>query len=148
MQHQNFVGIRYFKPENTEDNWGVASHIRNTLLKELDKFRELVGKPVIVTSGYRPNPTSKHSLGIAADVVVPDWDKPLLDLYFIAERCNFTGIGVYPDWKYDGLITGGLHLDQRVGHGRWIGYRPNGPSTPQSYIKLDSHNIQSIPGIL
>lgn len=148
MQHTNFVGIRHFKPNGTADNWGVAGHIRNTLLRELDKFRDLVDQPVVVTSGYRPDLKSKHSQGIAADVVVPSWDKSLLDLYFLAERCNFTGIGIYPDWTYKGTVVGGLHLDQRVGHGRWIGYRPNGPGTPQSYIKLDSHNIQSIPGIL
>lgn len=49
----------------------------NVLMNDLDKVREVYGKPIIVTSGYRPpilnnkvggSPTSAHKYGLAADI--------------------------------------------------------------------------------
>ena len=49
----------------------------NFLMNDLDKVRETYGKPIIVTSGYRPpilnakvggSPTSAHKYGLAADI--------------------------------------------------------------------------------
>lgn len=49
----------------------------NFLMNDLDKVREIYGKPIIVTSGYRPpilnakvggSPTSSHKYGLAADI--------------------------------------------------------------------------------
>lgn len=49
----------------------------NRLMDELDKVRTTYGKPIIVTSGYRPpilnakvggSPTSAHKYGLAADI--------------------------------------------------------------------------------
>lgn len=49
----------------------------NFLMNDLDNVREIYGKPIIVTSGYRPpilnakvggSPTSSHKYGLAADI--------------------------------------------------------------------------------
>lgn len=145
----NFQNIKYFDPKSLVDNWGLAAKISRDLLLKLDEFRDRTGMPVIVTSGFRLGDKGQHGLGTAADIVVPNWSASVLDLFFLAERIGFKGIGVYPDWQYGGKVVGGLHLDVRAGNtARWIGYRPNGPGTPNSYLPLNSHNIQMLPGIL
>lgn len=58
-----------------------ASHLANLkkLANALEKVRELVGKPITISSGYRSQElnkavggvsTSKHTQGLAADIVV------------------------------------------------------------------------------
>jgi uncharacterized protein YcbK (DUF882 family) len=94
-------------------------------IKRLDKFRDNIQTPIIVTSDFRESDTSIHGKGLATDIVFPkmNLDK-LYYLYLEAERHNFTGIGIYPHWQLDGKIIGGLHIDSRPpsnGRGaRWI----------------------------
>lgn len=72
------------------------------LVEELQKLRDFIGKPLTVTSGYRPlerNKTiggsskSKHMEGIAADIYVEGMS--VEELYFIVKHFNFNGIGIY-----------------------------------------------------
>lgn len=107
--------MRYFKPVNTVDNWGDPKKINHELLLRLDDFRHTIGCPFIITSGTGGNhlPNSQHYLGNAVDGIAIGFKGSLLDLYFMAELFNFTGIGLYPDWQHKGKVIGGLHLDMR-----------------------------------
>lgn len=63
----------------------VIANLRRTA-ELLERVREIVGKPIIVTSGYRSPAVnraiggatySQHMLGQAADIVVPGFGSPL-----------------------------------------------------------------------
>jgi uncharacterized protein YcbK (DUF882 family) len=93
-----------------------------TLLKKLVKFREMIGKPIYITSGYRCAEynqkvggikSSYHLLGLAADIKIEGVSA--LDLLEYAESINFTGIGLYEKKNF-------LHLDVRPTKlARWRG---------------------------
>jgi len=153
--------LKYFKKDSKIDKWGNPDKMDPFLLLYLDEFREAIGTPLIVTSGYRAGDPAQHGLGRAVDVVAPEFKGPLFDLYLIAERFNFGGIGVYRDWLYDGKRIGGLHLDTRLLMGsyqiqkcmaaRWLCIRPGtlgslDPKdilgTKQVYIALTHENLR------
>ena len=74
----------------------------------------------------------------------PNYQGALQDLYLMAERFNFTGIGVYPDWEVNGVVKGGLHLDIRSGPpARWTGSR-NPRSGSNEYGALDKQTLQKL----
>jgi uncharacterized protein YcbK (DUF882 family) len=138
----NFAGLKYFRPDSS-DNWGDPSKISRDLLLKLNAFREFIGKPIYVTSGYRAgNSSSEHSRGLAVDIVCPGI--PLLQLYLAAERFDFKGIGVYPNWKYQGQIVGGLHLDVRTLHtpygDRWLGIKDY--KGQNQYLELSAQSLK------
>lgn len=81
------------------------------LLQKLDDLREMLGRPIIVSSGYRCPvhnenvggvPNSQHVLGKAADI----WSPNISPAYLakLAERIGFDGIGIYSSW---------IHVDVR-----------------------------------
>lgn len=92
------------------------------LASSLQAFREVVGSPVIILSGYRcakhnakvgGEGKSLHTVGKAADVFVDGMS--LMDMYRNAERiidfmCG--GIGLYPE-------NGFIHLDIGSRTRRW-----------------------------
>ena len=90
--------------------------VHGWFIENLQKLRDQIGKPLIITSGYRcrfhpaeavkkKTTPARHQQGIAADLYCPEMD--LRDLYEAAVRCQlFTGIGVNPH-------AGFLHLDCR-----------------------------------
>lgn len=142
--------VKFFKPT---DNWGEVERIVPNLVYELDKFRTLVGSPVMITCGTQGTheENSEHYKGRAVDIIVPD-RKPsdLLDLALSALRLGFTGVGVYPKWKYNGKVTGGLHLDIREAAQRafWMGVPT--PDGRQTYVALNRENLirHGILGVL
>ena len=98
------------------------------LMGELDKVRETYGKPIIVTSGYRPpllnakvggSATSMHRYGLAADVKSKSSQKDNVNILrtaiesdipydqLIAEKATFKG-GVLESmqWLHVGLSQG------------------------------------------
>lgn len=119
----DFSKIKYFKPHEFAD----PDKMDQLLLEKLDAFRHYIDSPVIITSSTNGvhSPNSQHYAGKAIDIVVPERKGSLIALYFIAERFNFTGLGIYPDWVYNNAVCGGLHLDLRTtpNHqgARWIG---------------------------
>lgn len=119
----DFSKIKYFKPHEFAD----PDKMDQLLLEKLDAFRHYIDSPVIITSSTNGihSPNSQHYLGKAVDIIVPERKGSLIALYLIAERFNFTGLGIYPDWMYDNVMCGGLHLDLRAtpNHqgARWIG---------------------------
>ncbi len=132
--------LDYFRPDNTTDQWGDSARMDDGLLLELDIFRHHLGVPIHVTSGFRNSPGSQHALGLAVDIVCPGIE--LLDFYLEAERFNFRGIGLYPHWKLDGKVIGGLHIDRRVkAPARWMGVLDS--DGDQVYIGLDKANLRN-----
>jgi hypothetical protein len=157
---KHWASLKYFKPDSKVDNWGDPTKIDPFLLLFLDEFRDALGSPLIVTSGYRGGDPAQHGVGRAVDVVAPKFRGSLFDLYLMAERFNFSGIGIYTGWYYQGKRTIGLHLDTRLILGsnsdalkgaRWLCVRPGltnetpfseGIKIPQKYLPLDHKHLK------
>lgn len=121
--------MRYFRNSEFND----FDMMNTEFLRLLDEFREFVGKPVIIHSDYREGDgSSQHHLGLAVDIHIKGLD--VLDQYLLAEKFDFSGIGVYPCWNRPGI-----HIDIRKGQrARWLAYNSgNG----QQYTALNSENI-------
>lgn len=109
-----------------------------TLLTDLQRR---INSQIVVTSGFRQGDKAEHGKGQAVDIIVPDYKGRLLDLYMTAERFNFGGIGVYPEWSFNGVVTGGLHLDTRpLTPGRWVGVK--GADGVNQYLALDQATLK------
>ena len=90
------------------------------LLGKLVKLRNVLERPVYITSGYRCPKynyqiggvvNSYHLIGLAADIKVKDIS--LIDLLEICEEIGFPGIGFYEKKNF-------LHLDVRsTKRSRW-----------------------------
>jgi len=135
---------KYYTSENKKHNYGDHSRISPKLLNELEDLAAWVGQELLITSGYRPNDSSsQHRIGLAVDVV-PTVAMNLLDLYLAAERFEFIGIGVYPDWSNGKQKTGGLHLDMRESAfgARWIGARNS--DGKNEYVALSFDNLKKL----
>ena len=83
------------------------------LLAKLVELRNILERPVYITSGYRCSgynrkvggvTNSYHCIGLAADVKVKDIN--LIELLEICENIDFAGIGFYEKKNF-------LHLDVR-----------------------------------
>ncbi len=93
--------------------------LKRDLLDKLQRLRDLAGKPVTITSGYRNpaynlkvggSPTSRHLRGEAADIQVTGMSPQ--QVAELAEKVGFKGIGVY------GTFT---HVDVRGVPAQWRG---------------------------
>ncbi|MBU4348909.1 DUF882 domain-containing protein [bacterium] len=90
------------------------------LLVKLVELRNILERPVYITSGYRCSgynrkvggvTNSYHCIGLAADVKVDDTN--LIELLEVCENIDFNGIGFYEK-------KGFLHLDVRpTRRSRW-----------------------------
>jgi len=142
--------LKHFKKYNTSDVWGDPSKLDAELLMKLDDLREFIGMPIHILSGYREGDPREHGKGTAADFVCPGVS--LMDLYLACERFAFRGLGVYPHWSYDGIVTGGCHADTRdlgtrIGThhtnykgSRWLAYKDK--DGVQKYTTLDLANLR------
>jgi uncharacterized protein YcbK (DUF882 family) len=83
------------------------------LLAKLVELRNILERPVYITSGYRCSrynqevggvANSYHRIGLAADIKVKDIN--LIELLGCAEEIDFAGIGFYEKKNF-------LHLDVR-----------------------------------
>lgn len=63
----------------------ALSNLRNILCPGLEQVRELLGKPILISSGYRSqrlntaaggSATSQHMMGLAADFTCPGFGSP------------------------------------------------------------------------
>ena len=90
------------------------------LLSKLVELRNILERPVYITSGYRCTVynrkiggvlNSYHCIGLAADITVKDMD--LILLLEVCENIDFKGIGFYEKKHF-------LHLDVRpTKRARW-----------------------------
>jgi len=85
--------------------------IDSELVERLQILRNRIARPVIITSGYRCPKHNKevggvdnsyHTLGLAVDIVVRDYDLEKLEA--IARAVGFKGIGIYKSENF-------LHID-------------------------------------
>jgi len=92
--------------------------VDHELVEKLQRLRDTLGKPVVVTSGYRTDSynkkcgglvdaktgksTSWHCFGKAADIKVSGM-KPL-QVALAADKLGFKGIGVYPTFTHVDVV--------------------------------------------
>ncbi len=76
--------------------------IEPELVSRLERLRELIGKPIIITSGYRclahnrevgSKDTSFHVKGMAADIIVKGMHPGEVANYI--KKVGFGGVGIY-----------------------------------------------------
>lgn len=93
--------------------------IDSQLLNKLQQLRDIIGKPIIINSGFRTPEHNKrvrgaensfHLQGKAADIQVNGITPKQLAKY--AEKVGFNGIGVYKTF---------IHVDVRDYKARWNG---------------------------
>ena len=91
------------------------------LVNVLQALREHVGSPITINSSYRCEshnaavggaPSSKHKLGIAADIFVKGFSSADIAKYFRNQYPNQYGIGEYETF---------VHIDVRKNAARWTG---------------------------
>ena len=94
----------------------IGNGMNPALIRELEKLRKIVGKPLHVNSGYRcpihnanvgGATRSQHKLNNAADIAVPD-GMTFEEFRRACNQCDFDAIGLYPDQWF-------IHLDVRDG---------------------------------
>jgi uncharacterized protein YcbK (DUF882 family) len=91
------------------------------LVEKLQKLRDMVGKPIVIHSGYRTPEYNKkvgganesqHVEGTAADISIKGMN--VEDLAKLAEKIGFDGIGIYVKQSF-------VHVDVRGYKARWRG---------------------------
>jgi hypothetical protein len=153
--------LKYFKRDSTIDNWGDPDAISETILYPLDALRDFLNTPIIVSSGTggQHRAGSYHYVengACAVDIVIPRYSGNTIDLILAVLRFGFTGVGYYPDWRYNGKVVGGFHLDQRplgmeesgvpkFKGKRWMGVKDI--HGVRQYIPLTYDNIRQLGGI-
>lgn len=104
--------LKHFK---RTEAWGNPDKMDPNFLILLDYFREVVGVPFIITSGWASSghaENSFHYKGRAVDGRFVDKEGKALSLsdqFVLAMRSPFTGIGIYT-WSARGTF---LHFDNR-----------------------------------
>ena len=103
-----------------ENCCGGSAPATTELVAALQRLRDLIDRPIEITSGFRCNrhnagiggaPGSYHSLGMAADIFcrgMPPEELAEAAEQIDAFRCG--GIGIYRAW---------VHVDTRDGRARW-----------------------------
>ena len=115
-----------FAPKEMACRGSGAIKIDPALMDALEEMRSRLGKPMIVTSGYRSPAhnrrvggakNSQHMYGRAADIMMSNHDPNRFKA--VADDMGFAGIGTYPDRNF-------VHLDVRKsGVARWGDPFPN-----------------------
>lgn len=94
--------FRYFSPDEIKSKGNGGLLIDYQAMAALDAFRHHVGKPIIVSSGYRDpihntkvmsQPTSLHRQGRAFDINIRGLDP--IETARIARAYGWPGIGLY-----------------------------------------------------
>src|SRR5687767_8066128 len=113
MNDLDWKQIRNF---NKSENWGDPQLLVFDFIHMVDQYRSFLGYRMVVSSGTQGEhgQSSLHPSGRAADFVFPELTPVrLFDCFLAATRFEFTGIGIYPHWKSDGRVCGGIHLERR-----------------------------------
>lgn len=127
--------MKYF-PEYKRDN-----ELNEGLKLKVERFREYLGYPCSITSGYEPgtghSDKSEHyeldANGNPCSMAVDITSKaPLFWMVLCAERAGFENIGIYP--AFNGVHLGVRGSDDR----RWIGL---GTDSSQKYLPWTVDNV-------
>jgi len=117
------VKSKYF---DLSENWGDPKKVSIPLIKQVDKYREALGHRLHISpiegavyaedKGHTEDSwhyiiPGRNNLAMALDAF-PEGD--LFRAWILALKFPFSGVGVYPYWKWPakGLI-GGIHIDVR-----------------------------------
>jgi uncharacterized protein YcbK (DUF882 family) len=93
--------------------------IDERLVEKLQKLRDMIGKPIVIHSGYRTPEYNKkvgganesqHMEGTAADISIAGLSPE--KVAELAEKVGFNGIGIYKTFT---------HVDVRSSKARWRG---------------------------
>jgi len=142
MTNLDWQHIKYMHYKT--ENWGDPYKVSKQLVFNVESMRKFSERPVILTcaayskSGHSDK--SQHGKGNAADLRIKR--ATLLEMYIIAERHNFSGIGLYPN---NGRPF--IHVDVRPHNvldkqARWIAIPTNSTSEYWEYIGLTEENIR------
>jgi uncharacterized protein YcbK (DUF882 family) len=139
MIEDDWKNIQHF---TKDENWGDWKKMNVAVVWMLDRMRDFIERPIVLHCGYEDGghtENSQHYLGNAVDCHIVGLS--LIDQYLLAERFNWNGIGVYPDFN-----NPGLHLDCRTLLAndiskRWACYKINGVN---DYVQLDKHVFKYI----
>lgn len=127
--------LKYFNASSDPILFRDIEKMDPKLLLMLDRFREIYGKPLIITSAYRSeeqnaktenaSDKSQHIYGRAVDLYSPGSSvSDLPKMINAAQLAGFQRIGVYPHWS-----TPGLHVDSYTPFTRWSLVYRNGKLT-------------------
>lgn len=149
MTPSEWKRIRYFGPK---ENWGDSSLMLFSFVSLLDAFRDFVGFPIVVSKGTQGEhvQTSLHYCGKAADIVFPGKAvSDSFDLFIAASRFDFTEIGIYVGWDYQGNPAAGMHLAFTEHSGNeparkryWIGTSEAGTDGTPVRVELSIENLR------
>lgn len=127
------------------EKWGDPYKMDRVLIYRLVALRAFIRSKIykdaniVIHCGYEERKLGGyHPMGMAVDCHCTGIS--LMDFYLSAERFQFGGIGVYPNWN-----NPGLHLDIRVitqdePAARW------GCKEKEKYVELDSYFLKNIYG--
>lgn len=157
--------LQYFK---RKENWGDPNKVDPKLLYLIDAYRKEIDIPHYVSScvkyndEYSAHYPNQYGHSEAVDLfplLAGQHHITLCDCLLVATRYPFSGIGVYPYWRYtrrgangDIMEIGGIHLDistRRVmrpyrSTGQWIGIPTHGGAKlylPLTKWELKKHGI-------
>ena len=142
MTQDEWKSLKHFK---SDENWGDPSLMLPELVFELDAMREYSGIAMFVSYGTQGEhvKTSLHypqnnpdGFGHAVDILFPG--KPpraILDLFIMASRFKWTGIGLYTGWELTKKPTAGMHLEMGSYSPRkyWLGVTSEGEQVYESF---------------
>ena len=120
----NFQLSKNFNLQEFECTHQKHRHVKvnDELIEKLQKLRDKLGQPMIVTSGFRCDKrnrqvggaeNSQHMKGSAADIHLNNITYDIGEIAEKAKEAGFTGIGLYTNF---------IHVDVRDGRpARWDG---------------------------
>lgn len=131
-----------------DEAWGDADAMHEPLLRELDSLRTYLRLPIIITCGTQGfhAKNSWHFKGRAVDFIIPVQGISALDITFSVFRFNFTGIGVYSSWKYQGKTVLGFHVEiaDPIPNKRALWLSINDQFARQSYVQMNEENFKKL----
>ena len=125
------ISKHFNKSEMICKHCGAYKEMDPLLLKGLDKLRDIINQPLVLTSAYRcpyhPLEINKknigqHTLGTAADIKIPSTVTKKVFLILILRIPEFKGIGLPTHSNF-------IHIDIRNNPARW-GYNANNKQIP------------------
>ena len=106
------------RPKTKEEERGVSENLKALCMEVLQPLRDYLGKPVVISSGYRSEEVnrmvggvkgSQHLKGEAADIHVENTEHLLKIMHFIMEETDFDQL----IWEKNKAGTQWVHVSYR-----------------------------------